>query len=172
MLGEYELGMVIPAERLRIARHVTECPHCMAELVSLRAFLAAEDDAPPVPVVERVRRLVATFVPAPRGAVAGLRGAEVESTRTYRAGDLTITLDVGAVRRGHASLVGLIWREDGAALPPGGMVTITGAGGASITAEVDDLGNFVFDEIAAGTWQVELALGDAIIAIDMLQIGT
>jgi hypothetical protein len=170
MLGEYELGMLVPAERTRIARHVVGCPHCTAELVTLRAFMAT-DDMPPVGAVERVRRLVATFVPAPRGAFVGLRGAADESTRTYRSGDLTITLDVGAVRRGRASLIGLIWREDGEMIPPGGIVTLTGAGDVVATAEVDDLGNFAFDEIAAGRWQVEMGLGDEVVVIDEFDIG-
>jgi anti-sigma factor RsiW len=169
-LGEYELGMLVPAERTRVARHVVECPQCTAELVTLRAFMSV-DDAPPLGAVERVRRLVATFVPAPRGAVAGLRGAADESARTYHAGDLTITLDVGAVRRGRASLIGLIWREDGAVMPPGSVVTMTGTTGIVASAEVDDLGNFAFDDVEAGTWQVELALGDEIVVIDGLHIG-
>src|SRR4051794_21203062 len=38
-LGEYELGILVPAERLRIARHVVECPHCTVELATLRAFM-------------------------------------------------------------------------------------------------------------------------------------
>ena len=80
----------------------------------LRDFLATEDDAPPVGAVERMRRIVATLLPPPPLAspYASLRGAADATTRTYQAGDVTITLDLGApVRRGRTSLVGLIWRE-------------------------------------------------------------
>src|SRR5438270_12997101 len=65
-LGEYELGMLAPAERTLIARHIIGCPHCTAELESLRAFMAVEADVPAVGAGERTRRLIATFVPAPR----------------------------------------------------------------------------------------------------------
>lgn len=171
-LGEYELGMLVSVERTRIAQHVVACPHCLAELETLRAFMAVEAEVPPVGAMARVRQLVATLVPAPRGAMAGLRGAGDDATRTYRAGDVTITLDVGAVRRGRAQIIGLIWREDGDMLPPGSIATLIGAQEMAIPAEVDDLGNFVFDDIGTGIWRVELALGGDNIVIDDLQIGT
>jgi hypothetical protein len=170
-LGEYELGMLATVERTRIAQHVVACPHCLAELETLRAFMTVEADLPPVGTIERVRRFVATLVPAPRGAVAGLRGASDAATRVYHAGPFTITLDVAAMRRGRAQIIGLIWREDGDVLPPGSTASLVGASGTVATAEVDDLGNCAFDDVGAGLWQVEVRVGDDIIIIEEIRIG-
>jgi hypothetical protein len=171
-LGEYELGMLTAADRTRIAQHVIACPHCTAELGTFRTFMATEVDAPPIGAVERVRRFVATLVPQPRGAVAGLRGAGDETTRAYHANGVTITVDIGPVRRGRTSLIGLIVRDDGGAVPAGNIATLVGVSGAVVTAEIDDLGNFAFDEVRTGTWQVEVGIGDDIIAIEEIRIGT
>ncbi len=169
VLGEYELRLLAPEEGRRIAAHLGDCPRCAAEIGQLRGFLAAEP-APTAPgPVERVRRLVATLVAAPpRGAYAGLRGADDDDTRTYRAGDLTLSLSTGpSARRGRLSLDGLLWREGGGAVTAdGGSAILSAAGGATETAEIDDLGNFAFDEVAPGTYGLEVALGDEHIVVE------
>src|SRR5581483_857715 len=91
-IGEYELGMLGEAERVRIAGHLRDCPRCADELRTLRGFLATEITLPVGPV-ERLRRLVATLVaPAPQPALGGLRGSGAEAISTYRAGAITVTL--------------------------------------------------------------------------------
>ena len=40
-LGEYELDLLPPGDRDRVARHVRTCARCDADLRLLRAFLAA-----------------------------------------------------------------------------------------------------------------------------------
>ena len=44
LLGEYDLGLLAPAERTRIVAHVVACPRCAAELRMFGGFLA-EDNA-------------------------------------------------------------------------------------------------------------------------------
>jgi hypothetical protein len=175
VLGEYDLGLLAPAERTRIAAHVVDCPRCAAELRMLRDFLAAEDEAPPVGAIERMRRIVATLLPPPPllSPHASLRGAADTTTRTYQAGDVTITLDLGApVRRGRTSLVGLIWREgDNPETIAGSAVSLVRGDGATATTAIDDVGNFAFDEISPGTYQLEVTLGDDSIIIEGLSIG-
>jgi hypothetical protein len=39
-LGEYELDLLAPGDRERVARHVRACARCDADLRLLRAFLA------------------------------------------------------------------------------------------------------------------------------------
>jgi hypothetical protein len=172
MLGEYELGMLVPEERLRIARHVVECPHCTAELNTLRAFMAMEADEEPLGAVDRVRRFVATLVPAPHGAEVALRGAGDEATRAYYVNGVTITIDIGAVRRGRTEIIGLVMRDDGESIPPGSPVTLVGMSGTVATTEIDDLGNFAFDDVGIGAWRVEVGIGSDIILIEDLGIGT
>ncbi len=174
-LGEYDLGLLAAVERTRIAAHVVECPLCAAELRTLRDFLAVEDDAPPVGAVERMRRLVATLLPPPprTSPYANLRGADDAMARTYQAGDVTITLDLGApVRRGRTSLVGLIWRngDDPETIADSAVVLIDENSGTQTTA-IDDVGNFAFDDIIPGAYQLEVTLGDDHITIEGVSIG-
>lgn len=175
MLGEYDLGLLAPAERTRIAAHVAACPRCAAELRMLRDFLAMEEDAPPVGAVGRIRRLVATLLPPPPllSPHASLRGADDATARTYQAGDVTITLDLGApVRRGRTSLTGLIWREGGdPETITGSPVVLMGGDHAPETTQIDDIGNFTFDDIIPGAYHLEVTLGNDIITIEGIPIG-
>ena len=174
-LGDYELGLLGALERTQVAAHVLDCPHCAAELRTLRDFLA-EDLAPPnLGVIERVRRVVATLLtPPPNPALAGLRGTADVTTQTYRAGDLTVSLTTGPGtdrQRRTASLAGLIWSEDPAAEGRlAGTVALIAADGGRRTTQIDDLGNFAFDEVTPGTYGLEVAIGDRIVAIEDLSI--
>lgn len=174
-LGEYELGMVAPAERTRIAAHIVGCPRCTAEMQMLREFLATEEDAPPVGAVGRIRRMVATLLPPPPliSPHAALRGRGDGAARTYQADDVTITLDLGApVRRGRTSLVGLIWRDnDDPATIAGSTVTLLRDGDIMHTSEIDDVGNFAFDDITPGTYELGVTLGEDHITIEGVAIG-
>jgi anti-sigma factor RsiW len=183
-LGEYELGVVSPEQRTAIAAHVVECPLCTAELRTLRDFLAGDlvaglADPAPGPV-ERLRRVVATVLaPRPAGAYAGLRGAAADTgTRTYQAGDISISLSTAPVgRRGWLSLSGLIWRENVDGEVAGSAVALIGVEDDVRTAqpgqttEMDELGNFTFDEVDPGAYRLEVTLGDQIVVIDDLQLG-
>lgn len=175
VLGEYDLGLLDPMERTRIAAHVVGCPRCAEELRTLRDFLAAEDDMLPIGAIERMRRIVATLLPPPlrTSPYANLRGADDATTRTYQAGDVTITLDLGApVRRGRTSLVGLLWRNsDDPETVSGSPAVLIDTAGARQMATIDDVGNFTFDDITPGAYQLELTLGDDIITIEGLPIG-
>lgn len=175
LLGEYALDLLAGAARTRIAAHVVECPRCTAELRMLRDFMAAEEDVPPVGAMERIRRMVATLLPPPPrlSPHASLRGVDDATARTYQAGDVTVTLDMGApMRRGRTSLVGLIWRDGGdPETIAGSAVVLTLDTGESQTTEIDDVGNFTFDEISPGTYRLEVTLGDDTITIEGLPIG-
>lgn len=175
VLGEYDLGLLDPLERTRIAAHVVECPRCTAELRMLRDFLAIPDDAPPVATMERLRRIVATLLPPPprTSPYASLRGADDATTRTYQAGDVTITLDLGApVRRGRTNLVGLLWQNgDDPETIAGSAVALLDEQGGRQTTAIDDVGNFTFDDITPGAYQLEVTLGDDTITIEGLPIG-
>ena len=177
-LGEYELGLLGPEQRTTAAAHVLECPLCADELRMLRAYM--KDAPPPVTgptVAQRLRGLVATLVPPPTTALgySGLRGAG--GARTYRAAALSITLGPGSARLGRASLTGLVVRDglDEQSLD-GAEVRLLAAGdGPAVSSqyvtEVDTLGNFSFDEVAPGTYRLELRLGELTVAIEELAIG-
>ncbi len=174
LLGEYDLGLLAPSERTRVAAHVVDCPRCTAEMRMLRDFMASADAATPVGAVERMRRIVATLLPPPPlvSPYASLRGADDATTRTYRAGDVTITLDMGApVRRGRTSLIGLIWRDgDDLTAIAGSMVALLRDGDSAQTT-IDEVGNFAFDDTTPGTYRLEVTLGDDCITIEGVSIG-
>ncbi|HET8629404.1 MAG TPA: zf-HC2 domain-containing protein [Thermomicrobiales bacterium] len=172
-LGDYELGLLPPAERTRVAAHVVACPHCADELRTLRDFLAGEPAALTRPTGP-LRRLVATLLePAPGAAYAGLRGADDATAQTYQAGGVTIALDTQFDRRrGRGALTGLLWQEDPAAADlAGAAATLLAPDGATRTTALDDVGNFAFDDLAPGRYQVEVTLGDQLVTIPELRIG-
>ncbi|HEX5504106.1 MAG TPA: hypothetical protein VFW96_15880 [Thermomicrobiales bacterium] len=175
-IGDYELGLLAPAERTRMAAHVVACPQCAGELRVLRDFLASEPAALTRPAAGpgALRRVVATLLaPAPGAAYAGLRGADDATAETYQAGGVTIALDTQFDRRrGRGALTGLLWQDDPAAADlAGAAATLLAPDGTTRTAALDDVGNFAFDDLAPGQYQVEVALGDQLVTLPELRIG-
>ncbi len=191
-LGEYNLGLVSAEDRVRIAAHVLECSACAEELRTLRAFLA---DEPPSTVgsgaAERLRRIVAALVtPRPGLAPVGLRGAVGAVGRTYEAEGISISISVTpGTRRGRYALVGLVLFGTGADYSSTREVVLAGPAAPSQPAQatpdqaiparatpaqatpVDDFGNFAFDDLTPGIYQLELRLSDRSIVVEALRIG-
>lgn len=170
-LGEYALDLAGTADRVAIAAHVGDCPRCADELAQIRAFLAIETDPPAPGPLERARRLVATLVAAPPvGVGAALRGDDAETARTYRAGENTITIDQFATgRRGYRSLVGLLDRP--APVPADALASLRAADGTRREEPIDATGNFAFDDLTTGAYQLEVRLGGDLVVVDELLVG-
>jgi len=172
-LGDYEAGLLLPAARTAIAAHITGCPLCLAEVRTLRAFLA-DEPAPAAPGLRtRVRRVVAALLPAP-APLAGLRGTDASATRLYRVGDITIALDATPIIYGKATLTGLLWREGEDTEPgtfAGSAVTLLAGDTLAQTAALDELGNFAFDDLGSGIYTVEVTLGDDAITLENVRVG-
>ena len=167
-LGEYELDLLNPVERTRIAAHVLECEECTQELRDLRTFLAAPTNITE-PLMGRARRIVATlFTPRPGLAYSGLRGADDPSTRVYEAGDVTITLGPGPKA---GSVLGLVVAGDE---PPEALqsraVRLAQREGRFVDARLDDLGNFEFDQVAIGTYDLEIDLPQGVIVVEDFRV--
>jgi hypothetical protein len=167
-LGEYELDMLETADRVAIARHARDCDECTAELSVLRTFLATPTHVPE-PLGDRARRIVATlFTARPGLAYGGLRGAGDPSMQVYEAGDVTVTLGPGPTR---GSLLGLVVAGD--ALPSAletREVRLLPPQGAPIATQLDDLGNFEFDNLGGGTYGLELDLPVGLVVIEALRV--
>jgi hypothetical protein len=167
-LGEYQLDLLDAVQRTSVAAHATGCEACLEELQTLRAYIAA-----PAPVatsvVERVRRVVASlFSPSPGLAYSGLRGAALITTRVFEAGDVTVSVGPG---QAPGTLIGLVVVN--AALPDaltGREARLIASGGGTVSALLDDLGNFEFADIAAGMYVLELDLEDSLIVLEALQV--
>jgi len=168
-LGEYQLDLLEASERTRIAAHALDCEECHDELETLRAFLAMPTTVPE-PTLARVRRFVATlFTPSnPVPAYGGLRGAANGSTRVFEAQDVTITVGRG---QDGSSLLGLVVVND---QPPdildGHEVRLFPRDGRPMAAQLDDLGNFEFQNVPPGSYMLEIDIAEGVLVVEELQV--
>jgi hypothetical protein len=158
-LGEYQLEVLDPEQRVEVARHASTCEECTAELSTLRAFLAS-DPAPSQTLADRVRRVVATLLaPSPTLGLAGMRGAADVESRQFRAEGVSITIAPGGE---PGAIVGLV---TGAVDLKDRPVRV-----ANVTGLVDDLGNFELAGLTPGAYALELELPDRVVVVENLQI--
>jgi hypothetical protein len=104
--------------------------------------------------------------------VAGLslRGDDTGNTLTFQVEGFTITLeDFATSRRGYRSLVGLIERP--AATISEATAILVAADGVQRDEAIDESGNFVFDDLVAGEYRLEVRSGGDIVVIDGLRVG-
>jgi anti-sigma factor RsiW len=179
-IGEYHLNLLSPTERQDVAAHLLECPRCADELRTLREFFRGDlvDEAALSPsLASRVRRIVATLVPASPGpARVALRGAADQSMRTYRAGDLTITVAWRpGSQPGRATLVGLLLPDGDGSVEDREARLIAGTApgaerreGTARVERTDELGNFLFDDVRPGTYRLEIDLPAATVVVEDL----
>jgi hypothetical protein len=163
-LGEYELDVVEPDERRRIATHAADCEPCGTELRMLRQFLATE---PPMPVTlfEQARRVIATLlVPKAGLSLAGVRGAATQ-VRVYQVDGARLSISAGTE---PGSIVGLLVLDGPGSLD--GEVLLIPADGDPQTAPLDELGNFEFDQLPGGSYALEVHLTDQVIIVRELRI--
>jgi hypothetical protein len=175
LLGEYALALLDPSEHRRVAAHVMDCPRCAEELQTLRTFLTVEPEPSPS-VLDRLRRVIATLVTPPRGEAvfAELRGTvSAVAPLIFRAEDVTITVStqpdelLGGIR--HWALHGLMVRDSGPLLAA--RTRLIAQDGAVHAADLDDLGNFFYEGLTPGTYQLEVALSEHVVVVQDLRIG-
>lgn len=125
-LSEYQVGLLSTAESRTIARHLRQCPHCLAELQRLTTYLdevaPSLDIEPTLRLRERARILVARLVenlPSVDGigglftgaapALAGVRG-DAGAHLVYAVEDVQVIIDVqtDAQQPAHRVLLGLL----------------------------------------------------------------
>ncbi|HZQ36172.1 MAG TPA: hypothetical protein VFD32_09585 [Dehalococcoidia bacterium] len=171
VLGEYALDMQTPEQRQTTAAHLVECRHCLGELRTFAALLRQEDDDEAAPgVAGVVRRLVAALLPRPSGLALGLRGGESEALTYGVEGMLQLTVNVQRTAPGAASSVvtGLV--QPGALGCEGVPVALFVGDDLLRTEAVDDLGNFVFEDIPPGTYRIEINIPATTVVIDPLRV--
>lgn len=175
-LGEYQLGLLSAAATRTIATHLQHCPHCTNEITMLTSYLtqvAPTLEREPAPrLVERTRVLVARLVEelSTLGigsglavAPAGLRGAAGDQL-VYEADGVQVIIDVEADGQHPAQrvLLGLLlgitppqtitaylWRME--------QSTTESSAKPVATTTVDELGNFVIDNLAPGAYDLILS---------------
>lgn len=168
ILGEYHLNLLTNRERTPVELHVNECPVCTNELAEMSAFVGAAPKVKLKEMLERGRQIVAELVEgslgdpelAPRGFGGG--------TRLYMAEDLQLSISVqpDAKDDRRKSITGLAVGGE-----THGMVAHLVHDGESVQiADVDDLGNFHFEGIDAGLFDVLISGEDVVVKIGFIQI--
>lgn len=172
-LGGRCLHLRTPKRQAALVAHLLEYQRCADEEKQIHKLLAAVEVPIPAGSIARIHCLAAGLVTPASGTGLALRGGDSNRLVTYRSGELQLTLHRGSVvRRGKTSLTGLIWHErDDTALVEVGRATLIATDGTTQATTIDDLGNFSFDSLAVGIYQLEVRLGDDLIAINDLQIG-
>jgi hypothetical protein len=172
----YQQGWLEQSRQIQLRAHLEECPHCSGEM----RLLAEAANAPPFGEVllGSLRRVVAVaLMPRGRPTLApiygGLRGGRLGAHYAYRAENMQLTLNVQRAvgRSGQVVLVGMLIDEDG-------MVQEFGASTASLLREewvitsstIDELGNFVLEDIIPGNYSLSLRLPDREVVVEALSL--
>ncbi len=168
-LGEYVLGLLAPVEACTVAEHLVECPNCAEERRRLAAFMAEPDDLPaPAGIGQVLRRLFARPVGS-RPAALALRRGERAATTSYTVDGFALTLGMQESAEGTAPvLVGLLLAEG--TTTEGSTVRLYSGGQLLRSRTLDELGNFVFEDVPAGEYRLEFLLADTLIIVDPLPV--
>ncbi|MBM4459649.1 MAG: hypothetical protein FJ011_18120 [Chloroflexi bacterium] len=154
-LGDYHLGRLSPADRLALALHLRECPHCTRELA---LYAASEQKASmsPADMWDRARNALTDLVdrvlwaaatPAVR-PVPALRGGEA-AVQLYAAEGVQIALDVQPATGGYRR------RRLGGKVEPAGApsgVELWSQSELLDSLLADESGYFAFDRLRPGTY--------------------
>lgn len=171
-LGEYHLGLLVGDRRIAIVQHLATCPHCQREMAQLDQFLTSVAPDIEFSVVDRIKVWVARLVPQGFNTSMGLapalavRGAGT-GPRLYEAGDAQVGIDVQADGQpGTYTLVGLVMGVD----LDGMQAILTRGDEVAAALDVDDLGNFIFDDLRAGTYALTLSGPDLEIEVPDVEV--
>ena len=154
-LGQYYLRMAPANQRLIIAQHLRECPHCVNEINVLEEFLK-KDSLQPDPD-RSLQRILARLVSGPAGTGSSqffpaLRG-QAKDLPIFEAEGIVITIDIQTSPNGQVSLLGQLAADDQDQWT-GAMVELKQVYNTSVTTTLDDLGAFSFEMISPGSMQI------------------
>ena len=192
-------GMPAGEQDDTIAAHILDCPHCHRELhllkqitservtgpsppflwKSLNATIATQARTPAhKPAATQLRRVVAEAVPfEPATALTEIYGAPRSSGRTdqyaYQAENLQITIDIHRLvnRADRRTLIGTLFLDDD--LPQGACQAsayLAHNNELIRTAELDELGNFMLDDLSPGNYRLSLRLPDREVVIETISL--
>ncbi len=151
-LGEYHLDLLPDPQRLMVAQHVRQCPHCSRELTELRDFL--KDLTPEASFLEPVKVLFARLTGTASSPVLALRG-QMKGPLIFEADNVVITLDIQPDSHGQVSIYGQIAADDQEEWM-GGIVQLLQANMTGLTTDLDDLGAFSFEQVHPGSTQFKI----------------
>lgn len=173
-LGQYQVGLLEAAERLSLAAHLRECPHCSRELVEMESALEAEDSLveSALRLIGSARRVIEAALVSPGDpATAALRGPNdtlQAVPQAYHAAGLDILIGFQAeAGRPAGTLTGAVVQAGQVA---GKQAWLFGAQPTPIASTVDDLGTFTFEAIRPGTYDLALEAGENAILLRQVSL--
>lgn len=191
-VGEFAAGLMVPLESAKMRQHLAQCAWCNTEAEQIRQWLSEPDawliepsrrppDQPNLPITERLdrlRRVVATLLKpdnsAPSLARSGVRGRDEGMALTFQAEEVTIILTVQEVgpRSKALNITGLVQAEDTSLEALAGKeVCLLYQGQAFATDALDELGNFIFEDVQPPQpFELEITLENKIIAVPDLKL--
>lgn len=189
-LATYQQGSLDGDQPVRISEHLKECPHCMREFNLLeqlsRETLPARSPPPTNgksaqmhngALSGKLRQIAAQILTPPAkplaGAYGALRGPSHASQYAYHAENLQLTLGVQRVvsRADRRVIHGVLELDDELYDVFSGATAHLSHNETLIrTAELDELGNFVLDDLAPGTYQLALRLPDREVIVEALSL--
>src|SRR5262245_12957147 len=169
----YRLGWLDDRRASELRAHLHDCPHCTSELHLLDEAASAPPWPPPI---DRPRRVFA--VPRQQrhqtaAVYGGMRGAGRGGQYAYRAEHLELMLDVHQIngRPERVVLVGMVSDEEGI---PGALQRATASllhGDLVVhSTMLDELGNFILDDITPGDYSLSLRLPDLEVVVEALTL--
>jgi hypothetical protein len=189
-LAAYQQGLLNGDQHMHMSEHLKECPHCTREFNLLeqlsREALPARSPPPTNgksiqitngALAGKIRRIAAKLLDPPAkplaGAYGALRGPAHASQYAYHAENLQLTLGVQRVvsRADRRVIHGALELEDELYQVFSGATAHLSHNETLIrTAELDELGNFVLDDLAPGTYQLALHLPDREVIVEALSL--
>ena len=160
-LGEYQLALVERSRAREIERHVAGCARCRAELLTLSQYLAALEPDIALSPVERardamgaaVRVLVAQLRPLPPLAPAFAMRGTTGGPTVYFAEEVQVTVETLEAAGAGWTLLGMVL---GPAETPAMLAHLWQEDRPLADAPVDSLGNFAFDGLVSGLYDIVL----------------
>jgi len=159
-LGDYHLGLLPASQKLVVAQHVRECPHCRREIAELEEFLAEPDVQ--LGLMEPVKRLVAQLISSGSAPAFGALRGESKGPLLFEADGVVITLDVSPGPNGQVSILGQVVADDQDSWT-GANVELQQEDTSSLTTSLDDLGAFRFEAIRPGATKFIITSTDNVV---------
>jgi len=169
----YARGLLSAHQQAEVAEHIATCPHCTYEF-GLISAVSDEAFAPPL----AARRVVAEpLLPKALAMAAFSRSPQRRPARarqyTYQAGRFHLTINVAhsSDRTAHVAVRGdLLFHGDSSTGFAGATVSLLRGERVIGGTRVDAQGNFVFERVLPGTYDLALRLLDREIVVEALSL--
>lgn len=166
-LGEYHLRMLPASQMLVIGQHLRECPYCTREVAELEKFFLSGLEPMEGNLLGKVKVLIARLVGGQAGQstlspdFSALRG-ETRGPLTFEANGIVIVLDIQQINEGKINILGQVAADDQDQWTTS-KVELQQADSLPLTAALDDLGAFHFEDIRLGSTQITITSPSGIV---------